>query len=133
MNINKDIISVVLVIIFLWLIVRILTSNSEGFDAKSVEFVPVGHDRYGIRGDYLRSSDIAKNYIGTNRHLAVHPTGNIMWESDLPPHKEGIPKCQQVPCPQNQNDADYLDTCWKCGSAHPGPLKIPDIHPHVPN
>lgn len=125
--------NIFLVIIVLFFLCWIMQPRSEAFDAKTVEFVPVGDQRYGLRGDKLRSGDIARLYIGPRRKIAVHPSSEIMWESDLPPYEEAIPGCKKVPCPSNENDFDKLDTCYQCGTSRQEPWKIPPIHPHVPN
>jgi len=123
---------VFLAILLIWFI---MNSSSEGFDATGREFVPVGldRDRYGIRGDKLRRSDIARIYINPNRQIRLNPTSGMMYESNKTPCEEGIGGCKKTPCPCNTNEYDGQDSCWNCGNAYPDPMRIPDIHPHVPN
>ena len=103
------------------------------FDAKNVEFTPVGSTRYGLRSDKLKSSDIAKYYRSPYRNIIIDPTSGQMWESDNSPMVEGIPGCKKVRCPPLYNHYDPLDICWQCGTAYPDKMVIPDIHPHVKN
>ena len=129
-------VEIVMLIIMLLIILIIIVYSSglpEYFDEKTVEFVPVGAQRYGLRSDKLKSSDIAKYYKSPYRNIVLDPTSGQMWESDNPPAVEGIPGCSQIQCPPLYNDYDPLDKCWQCGSAYPDKMKIPDIHPHVKN
>lgn len=116
-NINNEIMLVFLAVIFIWFMFNQFKNKNEGFDDQTVMFVPVGEQRYGLRGEPLRSYDIKENYISANRHLAMHPSGNVMWTSNNAPEEEKITGCNQVQC-QNfgvVNDFDNLDTCHQCG------------------
>ena len=108
-------------------------SIPEYFDAKTVEFVPVGAQRYGLRSDKIHGTDIAKYYRSPYRNIILNPTSGQMWESDRPPYQEDVSGCTKISCPPLYNDYDSLDTCWQCGSFQENKMKIPDIHPHVKN
>lgn len=126
---------IILIIILLITVIVLVFSASipEYFDQKTVEFVPVNAQRYGLRSDKIHSTDIAKYYRSPYRNIILDPTSGQMWESDRPPNAEGINGCNKISCPPLYNDYDSLDTCWQCGSAQPDKMIIPDIHPHVKN
>ena len=127
-NINKEIVAIFLLIILaIWVIYPLM----EGFDSTTTEFVPVGSERYGLRGDLLRRSNIEKYFIRPDRRIRLSHSGGEMWESNNDPMTEGIKGCKAVPCPAN--GYDNIDTCYQCGNSCPEKMIIPDIHPHVPN
>ncbi len=130
MEARKNVLLIFLVLLFVWWLMK---PSSEGFNPDTDEFVPVGHRRYGLRGDVLRRSDIARLYIRPDRQIRLNPTSGWMYESNNTPCREGIGGCRKMPCPTNTNEYDKLDTCWNCGTADYAPMKIPPIHPHVPN
>jgi hypothetical protein len=125
----------IVVIVILILLSDMLYSSGvlEFFDQKTVEFVPVNSQRYGLRSDKLRHSDIAKYYQSPYRNIVLDPTSGQMWSSNNSPIVEGIPGCIKIDCPPLYNDYDKLDTCWQCGTSTPDKLQIHDIHPHVKN
>ena len=125
-EINKNLLFVFLLIVFLW---WVFGPRMEGFDSNSMEFVPLGVDRYGLRGDKLRRSSIDKYFYSPNRKVRLSHSNAWMYQGHQSPTGEGVPGCYQVPCPQN-GGYDNLDTCWKCGSQCPTAMKIPAIHPH---
>lgn len=131
---NELLVTAFLVVLFLWWVMR--PENKEGFDSKTVEFVPVCAKRYGLRGDPLRTSSIDKNYIRPDRHVRIHHGGDMMYVSNNKPSAEGKPFCKKVKCPiytgSFTDPYDESDTCWKCDTACRGPTEIPDIHSHVP-
>ncbi len=108
-------------------------NRREGFDSTTTEFVPVGFDRYGLRGDLLRRSDISRLYIRPDRHVRLSSSNNPVYESNYPPHAEGVANCTLTACPTISNEYGPDDQCWNCPSVHPYRMKIPDIHPHVMN
>jgi hypothetical protein len=127
-NINKEIIAIFLLIVLaLWVAYPLF----EGFDPATTTEVVSGDGKYGLRGELLRKSDPAKWFIRPDRQIRLSAGGGEMWESNKPPGAEGIKGCRNVPCPAN--GYDNIDTCYKCGSACPDKMVIPDIHPHVPN
>jgi hypothetical protein len=127
-NINKEYVVIfLLVVIGLW----ILCPMFEGFNANTNEFVPVSSDRYGLRGDLLRRSNITRYYIRPDRQIKLNASGGEMWESNYAPIDQGMTGCNKVDCPSL--GYDNSDSCYKCASACPTKMKIPDIHPHVPN
>lgn len=131
---NQELIIVFLVVLFLWWALspkRTDAGEGEGFDAKSVEFVPVDEEKYGIRGDLLRTSNIDRLYIRPDRDIKLSHTGNMEWVSNRSPGAEGTPNCYRTKCPTFTNEYDDSDRCWKCGSDCPTPTKIPHIHSHL--
>jgi len=127
-----------LIIIFLIasLIVLLLQPYTERFDATGMEFLPVGEQRYGLRGDKIMSRDIAGNYISPKRQIRLSQSSGMMYESNTDPITEGMKGCRKLACPSGPRDTtgyDHLDTCWQCGSDCPTKLRVPDIWPHVKN
>jgi hypothetical protein len=122
----------IIIIIVIILFVFLLYPHLEGFDQTSTVFVPVGYQRYGLRGDKIKSSDIAKNFISPHRNIAIDPTSGEMWQSNNAPCTEGINGCKKVVCPTNNDEYDNLDTCWECGKWDYYKQTIPPMHPHVP-
>lgn len=127
MNFVRDNIQlIILVIILLW---YMNPSMFEPFGENTLEFLPVGRDRYGLRGDLLRRSDIRNNYIDVNRQVRLHPSSGDMYASSATPEEEGIEGCTKVDCPCN-TDGYKGDACWSCGSMDQEPWKIPAMHSH---
>ncbi len=113
---NKEIIVIVLLIVIaIWGIYPLL-GNFEGFNADSTEFVPVGSERYGLRGDPIRRSSIDNYFISNNRQITLSQAGGEMWESNRSPTAQGFSDCVSVKCPGNKYDSQ--DTCWQCGFGH---------------
>lgn len=128
-KINKGVVVVFLIaVLALWVLYPLF----ENFDANGSEFVPIGHERYGLRGDLLRRSDIRKNFIRPDRQIRLSHSNGEMWESNYSPENENIHGCQKVDCPM-PNGYDNMDTCWKCEGHDrcPKPMAIPDIGLHV--
>ena len=114
-NTNEIILIIAICLILFWFIYQ----KKEGFDKDTVMFVPVGARRYGLRGDRLRRSHIARTYIRPDRHIRLSQTNNPMWESDTSPVEQGMIGCRQTPCPVNTNEYDASDKCWVCGDDDP--------------
>ena len=131
-HINKNIVLVFLVIVLLWVLFRPYTVSAESFDASTSEFVPVGEQRYGLRGDPLRASSIDNWYISPNRQIMLSDSSGEMWQANGTPPSFGIKDCRKVACPHN-GEYDKNDTCWKCGNDCPTKARLPDLWPHVPN
>jgi len=127
LKLNENLILIFLVILFLW---WLLGFKMEMFDKTTTEFVPVGEERYGLRGDLLRSSNIDKYYIRPDRKIRLNNSHNWMYASNYTPAQENIKGCKVEKCPTNTNEYDNLDTCYQCASAYQTPMKIPDIYPH---
>lgn len=127
-NFNKGIILVFLVIVLLWWIIRPI--GLESFSSDGYEFMPVGSDRYGLRGDKLRQSSIYNWYISPNRQIMLSDSSGEMWQANGTPPSYGMKDCRMVKCPDN-GEYDGMDTCWKCGNDCPTKMIIPDLHPHV--
>lgn len=130
MEFKNEMLLVFLAVLLIWFIMK---SQREGFDPTSSEFVPVGSDRYGLRGDRLRSSDIARIYLNPNRNIRLHHSSGLMYPSNATPCQEGIGGCNKVDCPCGRGAYDSTDTCFQCTDAGFVPQQIPPIHPHVPN
>lgn len=113
---NKKTIECVVIVILVILLLYCLYTYfiRENFDATTSEFVPVGSERYGLRGDLLRQSDIARIFISPYRNIRLNQTGNMMYESSLPPAQEGLHGCRRVPCTIGVDEYDSMDTCWRC-------------------
>lgn len=127
-KINKEVVVIFLIVVLaLW----VMWPFFEGFDASGSEFVPVGADRYGLRGEPLRRSSIEKYFIRPDRRIRLSQSGGEMWEGNNDPASEGMKDCKKVPCPAN--GYDNIDTCYKCGNPCPDKFVVPYIHPHVPN
>ena len=109
------------------------SQNQEGFDSNTVEFVPYGCPRHGLRGEQLQSAPADRVFIRPDRQMRLNHTSGLMWEANHPPSMDGIPGCRKVGCPTNTNEYDNMDSCYTCGSGQPTPMVIPDIHPHVKN
>jgi hypothetical protein len=128
-RINKDFVLVFLIIVLLWCIFRSY-KQTEAFDGASSEFLPVGADRYGLRGDLLNRSSIDNWYASNNRQIMLNNGEGEMWQANGTPPSFGIKDCRKVKCPIN-GEYDHQDTCWKCGSDCQDKITIPDMHPHV--
>ena len=113
---NKEIIVIVLLIVIaLWGIYPLL-EKFEGFNSDVTEFVPVGEQRYGLRGEPLRRSSIDNYFRNDNRQITLSQAGGEMWESNRDPTVQGFSDCVNVKCPGNKYDDK--DTCWQCGFSH---------------
>lgn len=131
MNIsNNNLVLILLGIVLLWVFMESRESNSENFNQDANEFVPVGSERHGLRGDMLRRSNIGRLYRNPNRQIRLSASGGDMYHSDRTPKQEGINGCKKVNCPCNTNEFDKQDTCWQCGSTGYDPQKIPAMHSH---
>jgi hypothetical protein len=128
---TKTVIFAVILAVFVW---WYWTGFSfEGFDSNTVEFVPYGCPRYGLRGDKLSLAPADRIFRGPDRHIRLSQSNGVIWEADHPPAMDGLKGCRTEQCPTNTNEFDNQDTCYKCGTWKPDPMVIPDIHPHVKN
>ena len=130
---SETIITILVVALIIWM----LLPKMEHFDKNTVVFVAPGETRFGLRGDQLRRSDIARLYIRPDRHIRLNATSGQMYEGNYRPAEEGKKGCKKMQCPAHVDEYDELDTCWQCGHKKPYcdcyyPLlkDIPDIHPH---
>lgn len=126
--VNNEIVFAFLAILLVLYLVS--PKNAEGFDQDGAEFVGVGSDRYGLRGDLLRRSSIDQLYMRPDREARLNQSGGLMYFSNNSPEAEGTQNCRQVPCPTCSGGYDSSDTCWQCGDPNAKPTKIPYIHPH---
>jgi hypothetical protein len=108
---NCDILAIFLfALILFWVIVSF---GSEGFSADGTEFLPVGQQRYGLRGEPIHSRPISDYYIRPDRNIRLDPSGGLMYESNFPPMKEhSAHNCDKMNCPTVGYDS--TDTCWSC-------------------
>lgn len=124
---QEDCIGLIVIVILIWFIMR---NRNEGFSADMREFLPVGFQRYGLRGDPIRSRDARLDYIQNNRNIRLSHTGGEMWQSNSPPTKF-LKDCQKVPCPHN-GEYDSMDTCWRCGDNTVPSFKTGGcVRPHI--
>ena len=133
-NIYVAILAFITALLIIWCCLPTGSLSGENFDQDMREFVPFGCQRYGLRGDLLHTGSVARNYIDNNRQIVLNPTSGEMWEANWSPEQEKMllaKNCKNVPCPANHYD-EY-DKCAICGNADYDMMKIPDIHPHVPN
>ncbi len=129
MDDNKKMILVLVLLVAAW---WFMTRSSEGFDGTTSEFVPVGDDRYGLRGDMLRRSDISRLYIRPDRQVRLHHTNNPMYESNFSPEGEGPKSCRISQCPSG-TEYDATDRCYTCEDMSVPRTLVPFIHPHTKN
>lgn len=100
------------------LLCYVLMGKRERFGPNGREFVKVGAQRFGLRGDKTTGRDISLSYYDNDRNFAMHPTGNPMWINDITPFEEGHKNCkQQIDCHKHVNEYGESDACFKCGSA----------------
>lgn len=113
---NTEIIVIVLLIVIaIWGIYPLL-EKFEGFNSDVTEFVPVGEQRYGLRGEPLKRNSIDNYFRSDNRQIVLSQAGGEMWQSNVNPTSQGFTDCAPVKCPGNKYDND--DTCWQCGFSH---------------
>ena len=130
-NINKEVVAIFLLIVLALWVAYPLFEGFERFDPATTTEVVSGDGKYGLRGELLRKSNIAKWFIRPDPRVRLSLSGGEMWESNKSPGEEGIKGCRKVPCPSY--GYDKTDVCYQCGSPCPDKMVIPDIHPHVPN
>jgi len=130
MKFDQQTLIIVLAVIFvLWFLWPANEGFYEYFDASGEEFVPVGSVRYGLRGEPLHTSNIAKYYISPRRQIRFSQARGDMYEANLPPQMMGEKGCKTIQCPSN--GFDNLDKCYTCNNFPQKPMQIPDIAPHV--
>lgn len=108
MEVNRLILAFIIILAIFW----VIQPFNEKFNENTMEFVPIGQQRFGLRSDPLNLRSIENNYISANRHIRLNNNGGMMFESSYPPHGK---HCTKVSCPNNTDAYDELDTCWKCG------------------
>lgn len=103
---GQIIITVLVALLVLMLVLSFF--RKESFDADMREFVPVGADRYGLRGNLIQSIPISVNYIKKDQDVMLSQTSGEKWVSNFAPQGQN---CNRVDCP---GWYDKLDQCWKC-------------------
>ena len=130
MKFDQQTLIIVLAVIFvLWFLWPTNEGFYEYFDVTGSEFSPVGSIRYGLRGEPLHTSNIAKYYISPRRQIRLSQTRNEMYESNIPPPMQGEKGCNKVQC--GKIGFDQQDTCWTCNNFPEKKMQMPDIWPHV--
>src|SRR5690348_9181330 len=104
---------IVIVILVVLLLFFIFPMTREGFDKRTVEIVPVNAKHYGLRGNLLRTNDIAQLYGSPYQQIVINPSGGFMWSSNFRPNIWND-QCKPMACPNNLNNYDKIDTCWDC-------------------
>jgi len=121
---------IVLVIILLlwWFFVNY--NRSEAFDMINYG-LPNNLDdpRFGLRGDRLYRRDIASSFISPYRNIRLSASNGVMWESSMPPTIFDN-SCHRAQCPQNTNEYDSMDTCWKCDRGATYQMRVPYVWNH---
>lgn len=125
MEINRNLVLIILIV----LVGVYLMSCNEGFSADTTTFVPVGAQRYGLRGEPLQASPFEKVFIPTPHHIRINHTGGLMYKSRVSPTVEGIEGCAKVACPIDSPEFQG-NMCWQCDDGCPDPTPIPAIHSH---
>ena len=106
---TKNVAIFLLVILAICVIYPMLFGKKEGFDADMLEFVPVGSDRYGLRGNLIKWVPISDYFINANPNIRINRSGGDMWVSNNPPEGK---TCGKIECPSF--GYDKLDQCWQC-------------------
>jgi len=130
MKFDQQTLIIVLAVIFvIWFLWPTNEGFYEYFDEIGTTILPIGSVRYGLRGEPLHTSNIAKYYISPRRQIRLSQTRDPMYESNIPPMLMGEKGCKTVDCPKN--GFDDLDKCYTCDNFPEKPMRIPDIWPHV--
>lgn len=103
----------IIIIVILVVLLFFIFPMREGFDKQTLEIVPVNAPDYGLRGDLLKTNDIAQLYMSPYQQVIINPSGGFMWSSDFRPNVWNN-QCKTIACPNNLNNYDALDTCWDC-------------------
>lgn len=111
---NGNIIIVAIAIILAYLIYACRPGKSEGFK--------LFEQRYGLRGDRLRTSDIKHKFWWPQSHYKINKSSGMMYEGEIPPTKTCRPgfaqrgkcqgECQRTDCPKRFGNSDAQ--CWGC-------------------
>lgn len=115
-----------MIVVVFW---AVFSYSREGFNANTTEFIPLGSDRYGLRGDKLRRSSIEKLFIRPDRRIRLNHAGGRMFVANISPMEQGDEGCTLSNCPINDG-YDSMDKCYSCVDQDFIKTKIPLIHPH---
>ena len=125
MEMNRNLVLlIVIVCIGLYIIM-----SSEGFDASGQEFVPVGQQRYGLRGEPIESHSARMNYLPCSTHMVLNHAGGLMYEAATSPLEQGKNGCIKTACPYNSYEFQG-NMCWKCDDGEPARLGCNVLTPH---
>lgn len=124
--------NIVIIVLLVLCVIWMLLPRAEYFDRTTREFVPVGHPRYGLRGDLLNTVSIEDSFYPYDRKIRLSHSNADMYQSfNVPSHVYGTDMaCKTTKCPSGDG-YDASDTCYVCGDQELQPMVIPDIHPHV--
>lgn len=107
-----DNMQIIVILLLALIIVWWFMSRREKFNQNTTEFVSVGSERYGLRGDLLHRRPIEDYFIGQPiRNHRFNESGGVMTTASNPPSACG---CNQIPCPHQGGAFDELDHCWQC-------------------
>lgn len=126
---NKYLVLILVIIALMWF----MKVNKENFDPHGVEFVPVGADRYGLRGDLLYRRSVSDYYIRPDRRVRLNDSSGEMYVSNFDPIDEGLKGCKKMQCPMTsrwEGSYDNNDQCYNCSDNFKWKIKMPNIHPH---
>lgn len=116
---DKSYKEIIFIVIILIVVIWLMSSTFEGFTilggdaAISDVSYPVYYQRFGLRGEPWRTSNIDNWYRSDNRQIMLSHAGGEMWESNRTPIDERFTGCTKVPC--SSYIYDNQDTCWQCG------------------
>lgn len=125
-NSPKLMLAIFLGIILLIILVTFYNTyrNKEGFDITGSEFVPVGEDRYDLKGEKLDRIYVGEYYVRPDRHIKLNNTKGFVWNANISPLEQGNSSCKRVTCPSFPSNYDpspviydNIDQCWECGNS----------------
>lgn len=122
---------ILIIIVLIFFYPSSSVNNREYFDADGVEFLPLGEDQYGLRGDRLNIRSIDNHYISPYRQIRLSFAGGDMWEASTTPEEQGFTGCYQTPCPCGTDYYDDMDTCWMCNDGKLAGVEIPSYSIHT--
>ena len=125
MEINRNVVLIaVIVLIGVYIIMR-----SEGFDASGQEFLPVGSQRYGLRGEPLSSHSARMNYLPCTSHIMLNHAGGMVYEAATSPLEQGKNGCVKTACPFDSLEFAG-NMCWSCDNGDTAKIPYHAITPH---
>lgn len=104
---NQNMLILFLLILLVWYFLSPCRGGEESFDPTATEFMPIGAQRYDLRGYPIRRSNYNDVVHPANNNVILSNSCSDMYKSSSPPGA-GF---NQVPCPPI--NAYEGDTCWK--------------------